>query len=77
MFYFSFKQNEYQFMVNMQLAMYQMLTNFTSNSTSQAFPSIRFRSITDHQSPIINHQKPLKRLNHKRQRLVKSNPTSK
>ncbi|CAF2985059.1 unnamed protein product [Rotaria sp. Silwood2] len=64
-------------MVNMQLAMYQMLTNFASNSTPQQIPSLRFRSLTDHQSPIINHQKPIKRLNHKRQRLVKTNnPTS-
>ncbi|CAF3414428.1 unnamed protein product [Rotaria sp. Silwood1] len=64
-------------MVNMQLAMYQMLTNFASNSTPQQIPSLRFRSPTDHQSPIINHQKPIKRLTHKRQRLVKTNnPTS-
>jgi hypothetical protein len=63
-------------MMNMQLAMYQMLTNFASNSTSQTIPSLRIRSITDHQTPIINQQKPLKRLGHKRQRLVKTNPSS-
>jgi hypothetical protein len=61
----------------MQLAMYQMLTNFASNSTPQPLSSLRIRPITDHQSPIINHPKPLKRLgHHKRQRLVKTNPTS-
>ncbi|CAF1245678.1 unnamed protein product [Rotaria sordida] len=66
--------NDYQFMVNMQLAMYQMLTNFASNSTtSQQIPSLRYRSSNDQQSPIINHQKPIKRLSHKRQRLVKTN----
>ncbi|CAF1933228.1 unnamed protein product [Rotaria magnacalcarata] len=64
-------------MVNMQLAMYQMLTNFASNSTPQQNSSLRFRSLSDHQSPIINHQKPIKRLCHKRPRLVKTNnPTS-
>lgn len=60
-------------MVNMQLAMYQMLTNFASNSTpQQSVPPLRFRSPSDHQSPITNHQKPIKRLNQKRQRLVKT-----
>ncbi|CAF5183913.1 unnamed protein product, partial [Rotaria magnacalcarata] len=54
-----------------------MLTNFASNSTPQQNSSLRFRSLSDHQSPIINHQKPIKRLCHKRPRLVKTNnPTS-
>jgi len=72
-----FKQNDYQFVVNMQLAMYQMLTNVASNSTpTQPIPSLRLRSLTDHQSPIINNPKPLKRLGpQKRPRLVKTNPT--
>lgn len=58
--------------------MYQMLTNISSNSTPpQPIPSLRIRSLTDHQTPIINHSKPLKRLgHHKRQRLVKTNPIS-
>jgi hypothetical protein len=64
----------------MQLAMYQMLTNFSSNSPSQPIPSLRMRSLTDHQPPIINPTKPLKRLGHpkrqQQQRLVKTNPTS-
>lgn len=61
----------------MQLAMYQMLTNVASNSTPQPIPSLRIRSLTDNQAPIINHPKPLKRLGHqKRPRLVKTNPTS-
>jgi hypothetical protein len=38
------------------------------------------RSLTDHQPPIINPPKPLKRLGHpkrqQQQRLVKTNPTS-
>lgn len=64
-------------MVNMQLAMYQMLTNLASNSTtSQMNSSERIRCSTDHQSTMINHQKPLKRLNHKRSGLVKTNLTS-
>jgi hypothetical protein len=72
-----FKQNDYQFVVNMQLAMYQMLTNLASNSPPQPIPALRFRSITtDQQSPIINHQKPLKRLGPKRHRLVKTNSPS-
>jgi len=67
----------------MQLAMYQMLTNFASNSSPQSIPPLRLRSLPDHPSPIINHPKPpsLKRLgghhhSQKRQRLVKTNPTS-
>ena len=60
----------------MQLAMYQMLTNLASNSTPQPIPSLRIRSLPDDQSPITNHQKPIKRLGHKRPRLVKTNPTS-
>ncbi len=59
--------------------MYQMLTNVASNSTpSQPIPSLRLRSLTDHQSPIITNPKPLKRLGgpQKRPRLVKTNPTS-
>ena len=69
--------NDYQFVMNMQLAMYQMLTNFASNSSSPANPPLRIRSLTDHQqSPMIDHPKPLKRLVHKRHRLVKTNPTT-
>jgi hypothetical protein len=56
--------------------MYQMLTNLASNSPTQPNPSLRFRSLTDQQSPIINHQKPLKRLGPKRNRLVKTNSPS-
>jgi hypothetical protein len=56
----------------MQLAMYQMLTNLGSNPTTpspQPIPSLQFRSLPD-------QPKPLKRLVHKRPRLVKNNPTS-
>jgi hypothetical protein len=62
----------------MQLAMYQMLTNLASNSTPQPIPPLRIRSLPDHPSPptTTTHQKPVKRLGHKRPRLVKVNPTS-
>jgi hypothetical protein len=59
----------------MQLAMYQMLTNLASNSTPQPIPPLRIRSLTDHPSPTTTHPKPVKRLGHKRPRLVKVNPT--
>ena len=64
--------------MNMQLAMYQMLSNLAPN-TSPPSP-FRIRSLTEHSPPIINHSKPLKRLgghSHKRSRLVKSTATSK
>ncbi|CAF1668200.1 unnamed protein product, partial [Adineta ricciae] len=59
----------------MQLAMYQMLTNLSSNSTPPAIPPLRFRPVTENASPIITHPKPLKRLTHKRPRPVKTTPT--
>ena len=63
--------------MNMQLAMYQMLSNFASNASPPS--PLRIRPLTDqHPAPIVNHPKPLKRLghSHKRPRLVKSTPTS-
>ncbi|CAF4366513.1 unnamed protein product, partial [Adineta steineri] len=70
--------NDYQFVVNMQLAMYQMLTNLATNPSTppSSIPALRFRPAPDYQAPIINHQKSLKRLGPKRQRLVKTNLTS-
>jgi len=72
-------------MVNMQLAMYQMLTNSSSTSTNalQYNSAFRVRSIDEsivtnsHPSLKNHHQKPLKRLIHKRQRLEKNLTTSK
>lgn len=75
-------------MMNMQLAMYQMLSNMASSSTTTTTgspttgmlptPSGLIRSLNDRSSPlpIISHQKSLKRLGQKRTRLVKTNPTS-
>jgi hypothetical protein len=63
----------------MQLAMYQMLTNVSSIPQNS---SVRIRSIdetivTNHHPPLLkNHQKPLKRLTDKRQRLEKNITTS-
>jgi len=53
----------------MQLAMYQMLTNFASNSPPiAAAQPLSIRSLNDH-----HHSKPLKRLaHHKRPRLAKT-----
>ncbi|CAF4146144.1 unnamed protein product, partial [Rotaria sp. Silwood2] len=73
--------NDYQSVINIQLAMYQMLTNVSLNSRSilQNNTSFRVDSPIDNKStvtnyyPILkNHQKPLKRLTHKRQRLEKN-----
>ncbi|CAF0804759.1 unnamed protein product [Adineta steineri] len=65
----------------MQLAMYQMLTNVSSissnilqqnNSSSLQIQPIDETIITNYQPSLKNHSKPLKRLNHKRQRLEKN-----
>jgi hypothetical protein len=71
-------------MVNMQLAMYQMLTNSSSTSTNalEYNSAYRVRSIdesnvTNYHLSLKNYQKPLKRLIHKRQRLEKNLTTSK
>jgi hypothetical protein len=62
----------------MQLAMYQMLTNSSSNSTNILQPNSSFQvRLIDESIVTNNHQKPLKRLTHKRQRLEKNITTSK
>ena len=61
-------------MMNMQLAMYRMLTNISQDNSS-----FRIRPIgtNHHSSSLKNHPKPLKRLISKRQRLEKNRTTSK
>ena len=52
-----------------------MLSNMATNSSPPSVPPLRFRPPPDPQLSIINHQKPLKRLAHKRPRLAKTTPT--
>ncbi len=58
----------------MQLAMYQMLT---ANNSSIRARSIDESIVTNHHPLLKNHQKPLKRLTHKRQRSEKNITISK
>jgi hypothetical protein len=68
-------------MINVQLAMYQMLTNVQSilpNNSSSRIRSIDEAVVTNRHHPSLkNHQKPLKRLIHKRQLSKKNITTSK
>ncbi|CAF3289156.1 unnamed protein product [Rotaria socialis] len=77
--------NDYQLMVNMQLAMYQMLTKVSAsptnmiqnNSSCRIDSSIKNESIVNNCHPLLkNHPKPLKRLVNKRQRLERNIATS-
>lgn len=71
-------------MINMQLAMYQMLTNVSINSTNTPENNVTLRVrpaddksiITNYHSILKNHQKSLKRLTHKQQRSEKSTTTT-